>query len=104
VAVLKLAGLFISELLLANLRMAHDALTPRHRMSPGIIAVPLDVQSDAEIALLSALITLTPGSLALDVSTDRRTLYVHAMYVDSPEAFRRRIKDGFERRVREVLG
>lgn len=94
---------FIWELILANLRVAYDIVTPGYFMRPGIIAIPLDVESDAEITLLANLITLTPGTLSLDVSTDRRTLYVHAIYVRDPEKFRQNIKQGFERRVQEVL-
>ena len=93
------------ELILANLRVAHDVLTPRHYSRPGVIGIPLDARSDAEITLLANLITLTPGTLSLDVSTDRSTLYIHIMYIDNDdlELVRRKIKDGFERRVLELL-
>lgn len=92
------------ELILANARVAVDVLTPRHRARPGVIAVPLDVRSDTEITLLANLITLTPGTVSLDISPDRHTLYIHAMYIegDDFDAVRRRIKDGFERRIIEV--
>jgi multicomponent Na+:H+ antiporter subunit E len=46
---------------------------------------------------------MTPGSLSIDVSDDRRVLYVHTMFVGDPEAFRRTIKHDFERRVLELL-
>jgi multicomponent Na+:H+ antiporter subunit E len=94
---------FLRELLVANLRVAHDVLTPRHHMTPGIVAVPLDLESDLQITFLSTLITLTPGTLSLHVSEDRRTLYVHAMYIDDPEKLVRSIKEGFEQRVREII-
>lgn len=98
-----LLGFFVWELLLANLRVAYDVLTPRHYMRPGVIAVPLDAKSDTEITMLSNLLTLTPGTLSLDVSADRRVMYVHAMYIDDVDDVRRKIKEGFERRVLEVL-
>jgi multicomponent Na+:H+ antiporter subunit E len=101
--VIGLLGFFLWELLLANLRVAHDVLTPRHYMRPGVIAVPLDAETDNEITMLSNLLTLTPGTLSLDVSLDRKVLYVHAMYIDDAEEVRRKIKNGFERRVLEVL-
>jgi multicomponent Na+:H+ antiporter subunit E len=94
---------FISELVKANVRVLYDVLTPWHRMQPGIVAIPLDVTSDAEITLLANLISLTPGTLSLDVSDDRRVLYVHTMYMSETEAFRSAIKDGLERRIREVF-
>jgi multicomponent Na+:H+ antiporter subunit E len=97
-------GIFFGkELLLANFKVAYDVLTPRHHMRPGIIAIPLDLKSDLEITVLTTLITLTPGTLSLHVSDDRRTLYIHAMYIDDAERLVRNVKDGFERQVREAL-
>jgi multicomponent Na+:H+ antiporter subunit E len=101
--VLNLALFFVWELILANLRVAYEVLTPGYQLRPGVIAIPLDARTDAEIMLLTTLITLTPGSFSLDVSADRRQLYLHAMYIDDPDKVRRQIKDGFERRVLEVL-
>jgi multicomponent Na+:H+ antiporter subunit E len=65
--------------------------------------MPLDLEGDGAIAFLSMIMTLTPGTLVLDVSEDRKTLYVHGMWAEDAEAFRREQKDGFERRVRELL-
>jgi multicomponent Na+:H+ antiporter subunit E len=100
----RLAGFFLWELVLANLKVALDVATPHYHMTPGVIRVPLDVKSDSEILLLAALINLTPGSVALDVSHDRKVMYVHVMYIRTPDAARAEIKDGFERRVLELLG
>ncbi|MHC1742704.1 MAG: Na+/H+ antiporter subunit E [Syntrophobacteraceae bacterium] len=94
---------FLKELLVANLRVAHDVLTSRHHMNPAVVAIPLDVESDLEITILANLITLTPGTLSLDVSHDRKVLYVHGMYIDNVQEFRRRVKHGFERRVMELF-
>jgi multicomponent Na+:H+ antiporter subunit E len=102
--VLGLAAYFFKELVKANFRLALDVVTPSFHMKPGIIAVPLDATQDGQILLLSMLINTTPGSVALDVSPDRKTLYVHVMYMDSPDAARAEIKQGFERRVMGVLG
>ena len=97
-----LVAFFLWELLKANLRVATDVIAPRARMRPGVIAVPLDASTDTEITVLASLVGLTPGSLSLDVSADRRTLYVHTMHLDDPDAVRREIKDGFERRLLAV--
>jgi multicomponent Na+:H+ antiporter subunit E len=94
---------FLWELLLANLRVAHDVLTPRFFMQPRIIAVPLDARTDAEITALAYFISLTPGTLSLDVSSDRRVLFIHAMYAPDADALRREIKQGFERRLLELM-
>jgi len=95
-----LAGFFIRELLVANVRVAIDVLRPRTTIQPAVLAIPLDVTTDGEILLLSMLINITPGSVTIDLSDDRRTLYVHVMHMTTPEASRREIKEGFERRVK----
>lgn len=94
---------FLWELVIANLRMAVIVLSPRPAIRPAVVAIPLDVRSDIEITLLANLITLTPGTLYLDVSRDRCVMYVHTMHVADLDAFRQSIKNGFERRVMEVL-
>ncbi len=94
---------FFRELVLATLRISHDVLTPTHRMAPAVLAIPLDARTDGEITFLALVVSLTPGTLALDVSSDRRVLYIHAMYAADPEAVRRDIKQGFERRILELL-
>lgn len=100
----KLLLFFAWELVVANVRVARDVLIPGPGYKrPGIVAVPLDVTSPSEITLLACLITLTPGTLSLDVSADRSVLYIHEMFISDPDEVRRNIKEGFERRVLEVF-
>ena len=101
--VLSLAAFFVWELMIANVKVAADVLRPHTAIRPAVVAIPLDITSDAEILLLSALINITPGSVTIDLSEDRRTLYVHVMHIESAEQSRRDIKDGFERRVKRVF-
>ena len=100
---LALAGFVAQDLLFSGLRVAWDVVTPRSRRRPGVIEVPLDARSDLEITLLAHLVTLTPGTLALGVSADRRRLRVHAMFVDDPDALVASIKADLERRVLELV-
>ena len=95
-----LAGFFLQEIVLANVRVARDVMRPEHVIRPAVVAVPLDVTTDAEIMFLSALINITPGSVTIDLSDDRRTLYVHVMHMKSADDTRREIKQGFERRIK----
>ncbi|SDR84089.1 multicomponent Na+:H+ antiporter subunit E [Christiangramia echinicola] len=94
---------FLYELIKANLEVAYEVITPKLNMTPGIVMVPLDVKSDIGITVLANMISLTPGTLSLDVSNDKKVLFVHAMYIKDKEKFIRGIKDGFERRILEVL-
>lgn len=103
VGLIHFIGFYAVEVASANLRVAHDVVTPRIYAKPGIVAVPLDARTDVEITLLSNLITMAPGSLLVDVADDRSVIYVHAMYLDDPDEFRRQIKDDLERRVLELL-
>jgi multicomponent Na+:H+ antiporter subunit E len=96
-------GYYIWLFILANLRIAYDIITPRFQIRPGVIAIPLEAKTDLEIVMLANLLTLTPGTISLDVSTDRRFLYIHALYVDEVEKVRRDIKQGLERRLLQVM-
>lgn len=94
---------FLYELTKANLRVAHDVITPTDYSTPGIIAIPLDVKSDVEITLLSIVISLTPGTLTLDVSPDKKWIYVHFMFIDDLEQAKKNIKEGFEKQIIELF-
>jgi len=98
-----LVGFFLRELLFSSVRVAIDVLRPRLTMIPAVVAVPLDLRDDLQITLLANLVSLTPGTLSIDVSADRRTLYVHAMYGQDPERLRHDIKNAFERRIQEAF-
>ena len=99
----RFALFFTKELIVATYRVAKDIVKPLPLMRPGVIGIPLDAETDLEITMLANLITLTPGTLSLDVSPDRKTLYIHAMYVVSADDLRKEIKEGMERRLLELL-
>lgn len=101
--VIALVAYFIWELVYSNFRVLWDVVTPSHISKPGIIGIRLDARTDLEIMIVANLISLTPGSLSLDLSTDRRTLYVHVMFLDDPEKVRKQIKEGFEKRTLEAI-
>lgn len=101
--VASLAWLFFVELAKSAWKVAVMVVSPKVDIKPGIFAYPLTVTRDFEITLLANLITLTPGTLSVDVSEDRKTLYVHAIDCSDPEAARRDIADGFERKIREAF-
>jgi multicomponent Na+:H+ antiporter subunit E len=95
---------FLKELTVASLVVAWDVITPRSRVESGVIALPLEVKSDLEITILASLISLTPGTLSLDVSEDKRYLFIHAVYIRGGdiEGLKRQIKNGFERKLLEI--
>jgi len=100
---INLMGYFLKELIVSNLRVLWDVITPRHINRPGIIGIPLAAQTDLEIFIVASLISLTPGTLSVDLSEDRKTLFVHVMFLDDVEKAREEIKNGLERRILEVM-
>ena len=103
VQLLRLVGHFLVELVTSSVSVARDVLTPTRRSRPAIVGIDLDAETDLEIVALANLVSLTPGSLTIDVSDDRRTLYVHAMFGNDAEEVRADVKRGMERRVLEAF-
>ncbi|WP_283194994.1 Na+/H+ antiporter subunit E [Rhizobium sp. AN80A] len=102
-AITSLALMFLKDLALSAIKVATTVLSPKMNLKPGIFAFPLTVDRDFEITLLANMITLTPGTLSVDVSDDRKTLYVHALDCADPEAISRDIANGFERKIMEAF-
>ena len=103
VQIVRFLSFFIKELIVANLRVAWHVITPSSFFKPGIVAVPLEEMSDLEATLLANILTLTPGSFSVDLSTDRKVLYVHVMDVHDAEEVKRDIKENYEKSLLEVL-
>ena len=102
-AILSLALLFVRELALSAWTVAMLVIRPKLVLTPGIYAYPLKVKSDFEITLLANLITLTPGTLSVDVSADRAILFIHALDCSDVEATKRSIAEGFEKKIMEAF-
>ncbi|MGP8292327.1 Na+/H+ antiporter subunit E [Vreelandella zhanjiangensis] len=100
--IIRFLGFFMKELVQANLRVAFDIVTPPWHMQPGVIAMPLSARTEMEITMVANLISLTPGTLSLDVSDDRKVLYIHAMFLDDEEELRRNLKE-MEHRALELF-
>jgi multicomponent Na+:H+ antiporter subunit E len=103
--IVSLFGLFFYELMASAIRVALIVLRPDMQkvICPAIVAVPLSVRSDVEITLLANLITLTPGTLSVDISADRSKLYVHTLLFTDRDALIAEIKNGFEKKVLEIF-
>ncbi|WP_427023772.1 Na+/H+ antiporter subunit E [Aureimonas ureilytica] len=101
--VLGLILFLIYDLAVSAWRVANVVLAPKLDVRPGVFLYRHRVKTDFEIALLSNLVGLTPGTLIFDISEDNSTLFVHALDCSDPEARRREIADGFERRILEAF-
>ena len=93
----RLVLFFVKELLIANWTVVRQVLALKLAIRPGIVAYPLSLQNDVLITLLANMITLTPGTLSVEVAPDRQFLFIHFLDVNDVEEEIRIIKDGFER-------
>ncbi|GHE43302.1 Na+/H+ antiporter subunit E [Sphingobacterium griseoflavum] len=94
---------FLYQVIKANIQVAFDVVTPKYFFKPGIVRYPLNASTDFEINLLSTMLSLTPGTLIIDISDDKKTIYIHVMYLTDPETFVRQTKTGLERRLLAIL-
>ncbi|HSW67218.1 MAG TPA: Na+/H+ antiporter subunit E, partial [Bacteroidales bacterium] len=94
---------FIWQIVAGGVKIAWDIATPRHYMKPGIIAFPLSAKTDIEITLLANIITLTPGTMSIDVSGDRKILYVYAVYINNEQKLIDSIKNSLEKKLLEAI-
>ncbi|RIW38838.1 Na+/H+ antiporter subunit E [Bacillus salacetis] len=101
-AVISLLLLFIKELILSNISVLKTILRPKLDIKPGIFALPTDLKSNWEITLLANLITLTPGTLVVDISFDNKILYIHTIDIDDVDEAVDDIKNSFEKAIMEV--
>lgn len=101
-----LLAVFLRELVTSSIRVTRYVLQPTLTIRSAIVAYPLGVSTDREIAALANLITLTPGTMSLDVSEDKSTLYIHTMSVASEggEDVIEDIQTSLELHVRRALG
>jgi multicomponent Na+:H+ antiporter subunit E len=102
--VLRFGAYFAYKLVEANVVVAWEVVTPSNEsVNEGIVAVPVSGASDAVITLVANAITLTPGTMTLEVRRDPATLFVHVLHLRSIEETRREVRD-LERRVLEAFG
>lgn len=101
-AVTYLFLLFLKELIKANIDVLKLVLRPKLNIRPGIFAFQTELETDWEVTLLSNLITLTPGTLVVDVSDDNKTLYIHAIDIGDVAEAVEDIKNSFEKAIMEV--
>ena len=99
---LSLIFLFIKELTKSNLSIVKLVYQPKRGYNPGIFALPVDLKSNWEIAILTSLISLTPGTLSVAISDDNKVVYIHAMDIKDDKEEIESIKDSFEKAIMEV--
>lgn len=98
-----LLALIVWNVLSANWRLAREIATPGVRSLPAIYAYEMESRTDMEVTLLALIVSFSPGTLGLEVSADRRLLYVHVMFIATREQFNRDIREHIEGPLLRVL-
>lgn len=97
-------AIVIWDILVANFHVARIILFRRNRdLRSHWLVVPLELRSAEAITMLAGTISLTPGTVSSDVSTDGRFLLVHALDVPDPAAEISRIKARYEARLGRIF-
>ena len=96
--------LVLWDITVANIQVAKLILSPHRKLRPAFVHYPLDMDNDFAITVLAATISLTPGTVSIDVSSDHRTLLVHGLDVDDEAALIAEIKSRYEAPIKEIFG
>ncbi|MEJ2053129.1 MAG: Na+/H+ antiporter subunit E [Calditrichaceae bacterium] len=96
---------FLWEMLKANLHVAYIVLHPKLPIKPGIVKISTKLKKDTSLTFLSNSITLTPGTLTVDIDPDKHNLYIHWIDVESedPDVNTRNVGGRFEPLLTEVF-
>lgn len=92
------------DIVVSNIEMVKRVLGPIKNLNPGFILVPLDIKDELPLTILTSTISLTPGTVAVDFSEDKRWLYVHALHIEDEQAMVAHIKQRYEAPLKEVFG
>ncbi len=98
----KFAMTVLVDIVVANLTIAKRILTPR-TMRSQFVRLPLDLRGDFAITLLANTISLTPGTVSSELSSDRRSLLIHCLDLDDESALIATIKARYEAPLKEVF-
>jgi multicomponent K+:H+ antiporter subunit E len=101
---LRLAGIVLWDIVVANIAVARRVLGSLPRLRPGFIEVPLDITHPDAIALFASIIAITPGTVVADVDDARTRILVHVLDLHSPEQLVMEIKHRYERPLKEIFG
>jgi multicomponent Na+:H+ antiporter subunit E len=79
---------FAVKVVQSNVMLAWEVVTPRNSIKPGIMALDLRDCSDAVVTLIANALTLTPGSVTIEVRRKPTTIYVHVLHLNDQEKVR----------------
>lgn len=99
----KFAGVVLYDIVVANMTVAKQVLSPNDSLKPMFFELPLDIKHPLGISTLASTISLTPGTVSCDLSEDRTYLIIHGLSIDDVQATIDEIKQRYEKPLMEVF-
>ncbi|WP_110926465.1 Na+/H+ antiporter subunit E [Bacillus massiliglaciei] len=101
-SVIKLILVFISELITSSILVTREVIQPKVNITPGIFALETDLEGELEITMLALLLSLTPGSVVLEITPDNKVFYIHALNIPESSDAVFKAQARFEAAIKEV--
>jgi len=92
---------YLLKLIQSNIFIAYDILTPKMHTKPAFMEVPLKLKTDMGILLFSNLLSMTPGTMSMDISRDKKKVLVHVLYYSTDELMQKDF-DGIQEKIRKI--
>ena len=92
------------DIAVSNYDVAKRVLQSNRHLKPAFIAVPLDIKGSVPLTIFTSSVSLTPGTVSVELSDDRKWLYVHVLHLEEEQALIKLIKDRYEAPLKEIFG
>lgn len=99
----KYLAVLIYDIVVSNIEVALLICGSMRKLTPGVLAIPLDLEDELPITLLASTISLTPGTVSAELSSDQRWLYIHALHLQDEQETIERIKARYEQPLKEIF-
>jgi len=101
--ILMYIGRLLKDIVVCNIEVAGKVLGKNKDLAPGFVAYPLSLQQDFPLTVLASTISLTPGTVSVDFSDDKKWLYIHALHIESEQDVIDEIRQRYEIPLQEIF-
>jgi multicomponent K+:H+ antiporter subunit E len=91
------------DIFVSNIEVARRVLSSNRSLNPGFIAYPLQLTEDFPLTVLASTISLTPGTVSVDFSEDKKWLYIHALHIENEQEIIDSIRSRYEEPLKEIF-
>lgn len=96
-------GKVFYDIVVANLQVVRLVLGPKSRLQPAFVEVPVEIDNEFVLSALACIISLTPGTVSANISSDHKTLLVHGLDVPDRDELVAAVKSRYEAPLLEIF-